>query len=76
MPFIENGRTSRSEIRGVFGLPSRSFEAGRIVTYRLRRTGDTFTAVPRYEEPDASYELVLVFDPRHILVRHSLVHLW
>ncbi len=76
LPFIADGRTSRSEIRGVFGLPSRSFESDRIVTYRLRRDGDAFKAAPRYEEPDAPYELVLVFDARHIVVRHSLVQLW
>lgn len=57
-------------------MPSRSFEAERIVTYRLRRDGDTFKAVPRYDEPQAPYELVLVFDARHILIRHSLVRLW
>jgi len=76
LSFLQDGKTSRVEAILTLGEPSRSLEGGRIVTYRLNEDEGGYTILPPYAEgPSFKRSLVLVFDDKGTLRRHSLVKL-
>lgn len=81
--FIRDGATTREEVLLRLGTPAASFENDRILAYQIRSREDGTLAVfwPRrleldlplnYTSPEI-YSLILVFDARGVVVRHSLV---
>jgi hypothetical protein len=75
LSFIEDSKTYRSEILLQLGQPSISIESDRILTYRLG--GDEqkgyFIRESQLSWAETKYSLVLVFNPKGILEKHSLV---
>jgi hypothetical protein len=67
--------TSREVVLLKLGAPSASFEAGRILTYRIGSDGDNsyFLMDCQVNWSNAKYSLVLVFDEKGILTKHALV---
>jgi hypothetical protein len=58
LAFVEDGKTTKEELRRRVGPPSDEFERGRIWTYsRL----------------DVSYHLVVVFDDQNVATTHRIV---
>ena len=85
LPFLADGHTTRDEALSELGPASASFEGGRVLTLRLvLRDGEASVeervSAP-WDERVATYprrgtcSLVLVFDERAVLERHSLVAL-
>lgn len=86
MPFIADGTSRREEIILKLGEPNWVFEDGRILTYRVlidkkgnltpvsndnnKSTKDMATTRML---PYRTYSLVLVFDKRSVLEKHSLI---
>jgi hypothetical protein len=82
--FIENGKTTREQVLLKFGIPSRQFESGRILAWRVR-TGDeglvTVSDYPGGDDPrfntwpasSRGYDLIVVFDPSDLVQTHNLV---
>src|SRR5262245_50988403 len=68
--FLVDGQSTRSEIQARLGEPDSVFEGQRIVTYAL---SEASVVVSGERRQWARYELVLVFDERDILRRHSLI---
>ncbi len=66
-PFLEDGKTQKEEIEQRLGQPHVQYEKGRIWTYRLflHEGPKVYTIGP--------YNLVLVFDERNILNKHSFL---
>lgn len=84
LAFLQNGKTTREEVLLNLGTPSAHFESDRILSYALWKTsGETWVrrgrslgtnpagSPPAYTQPTDN--LVLVFDARGVLMRHSLV---
>jgi outer membrane protein assembly factor BamE (lipoprotein component of BamABCDE complex) len=83
---LEDGKTTKQEILLKFGIPSAQFEGERIFTYRLRfnQNANRFEVIskevdrmdPRFAEwMRTEYNLVLVFDDKHILQKHSMLRI-
>jgi hypothetical protein len=83
---LENGKTTKQDILLKFGIPSAQFEGEKIFTYRLRfnQKENRFEVVsrevdrrdPRFAEwMRTEYNLVLVFDEKHILQKHSMLRI-
>jgi hypothetical protein len=68
LSFLVDGRTARAEAEAVLGEPSRRFESGRVLTYRLDPDYQTVDSLT-----EARYSLILVFDADGVLHRHGLV---
>jgi len=86
LALLEDGKTTKEDILIKFGIPSSQFEGERILTYRLRfnQKENRFEVVsvevdrrdPRFREwLQTEYNLVLVFDEKHILKRHSMLRI-
>ena len=87
LPFLVVGKTRMEEVLLNLGIPSAQFQGDRILTYRMRLGGkrkkgfvvvarEFTSAAPRTLEWQlAEYDLVLVFDNRHVLQKHSLIKL-
>jgi len=74
LSFLTDGATTREQAALRFGLPARTFEADRIVLYRLGWTEERGPYPLAYlPQAVAIYDLVLVFDERDVLLRHALV---
>jgi len=85
LPFIEDGKTRKEEVLLHLGVPSARFQGERVFSYRLRldeKKQTRFVVVAReFPAADprllvwvlAEYDLVLVFDDRQVLQRHSLI---
>jgi hypothetical protein len=84
LAFLRDGQTTREEVLMRLGTPNAHFEGDRILTYafwkfsagawiRRGRTWATLNEAlrPGYHPP--TDDLVLVFGPDGILLRHSLV---
>jgi len=82
--FIQNGQTTREQVLLKLGIPSRQFETGRILAWRVRTTEEGLATVSdfpgaddlRYNTWPASsrgYDLIVVFDSRDLVETHSLV---
>jgi len=86
LALLADGKTTKEDILIKFGIPSSQFEGERILTYRLRfnQKENRFEVVsvevdrrdPRFREwLQTEYNLVLVFDEKHILQRHSMLRI-
>ena len=86
LALLEDGRTTKEDILLKFGIPSSQFEGEKILTYRLRfnQKENRFEVVsrevdrrdPRFTEwIQTEYNLVLVFDEKHILQKHSMLRI-
>jgi outer membrane protein assembly factor BamE (lipoprotein component of BamABCDE complex) len=86
LALLEDGKTTKEDILLKFGIPSSQFEGERILTYRLRfnQKENRFEVVsrevdrrdPRFAEwMQTEYNLVLVFDEKHILQKHSMLRI-
>jgi len=84
LALLEDGKTTKQDILLRFGIPSAQFEGERIFTYRLRYYQDKnrFEVIarevdrkdPRFAEwMQTEYNLVLVFDDKHVLQKHSML---
>ena len=84
LPFIENGKITKEEVLLKLGIPSAQFEGEKIFIYKMMLDEkEGFKVASRYInmawDPRFSrwgipeYHLVLVFDKRNILQRHSLL---
>lgn len=84
LALLEDGKTTKQDILLRFGIPSAQFEGERILTYRLRfnQKENRFEVIsrevdrrdPRFAEwMQTEYNLVLVFDDKHILQKHSML---
>jgi outer membrane protein assembly factor BamE (lipoprotein component of BamABCDE complex) len=84
LALLEDGKTTKQDILLKFGIPSLQFEGERILTYRLRfnQKENRFEVIsrevdrldPRFAEwMRTEYNLVLVFDDKHILQKHSML---
>ncbi len=81
LPFVEDGTTTKREIEQTLGQPTTRYEDGKIWAYSIQlteaRAGEIgilepeTTGIP--ESYVGHYSLVLVFDEKNILKRHSLV---
>ena len=79
---LQDGTTTREDVVLRLGVPSARFENDRLLCYRLLETPDGMVVAGREaenREPWVNphhypvYNLVLVFDARSVLVRHSLL---
>jgi len=68
LSFLVDGRTGQAEAEAVLGEPSRRFESGRVLAYRLNLDYETVDSLT-----EARYSLILVFDADGVLHRHGLV---
>ena len=86
LSLLEDGKTTKEDILLKFGIPSALFEGERILTYRLRfnQKENRFEVIsvevdrrdPRFREwLQTEYNLVLVFDEKHILQKHSMLRI-
>jgi hypothetical protein len=86
LSLLGDGKTTKQDILLRFGIPSAQFEGERILTYRLRynQKENRFEVVsrevdrrdPRFAEwMQTEYNLVLVFDEKHILQKHSMLRI-
>ena len=74
LDFIQDGVTTRVDIILRLGEPSATYENSRIMTYRLSRDeGGWFLRVPDKRWYGNVANLVVVFDERSVVTRHSLV---
>ncbi len=79
LAFLRDGETKKKEVLDRLGDPANRYEAGRILTYVVRKDGKGRYGVFSYMAPgfprygSDAYSLVLVFGPDSRLERHSLV---
>ena len=76
LAFLTDGRTSKSEVLLHLGFPSRQMENNRIVMFRIghvENRGYYVREAIATGWEDTKYSLVLVFDDKDVLQRHSLV---
>ena len=82
LSFVHDGVTSREQALLQLGLPSAQFEGERIMTWRLGYDGETLFPIAAERAPDdprytmwrvPAYNLVLVFDARNLVQRHSFI---
>jgi hypothetical protein len=82
--FITPGQTTREQMLLKLGVPSRQFEAGRILAWRVRTADEGLVTVSDYPgQPDLrynawpatsrGYDLIVVFDTGDLVQTHSLV---
>lgn len=71
---LRNGETTKQEILDRMGHPASTFEQDHALTYRVFENGIGKIDVGVTRPPSrAEYSLVLIFDDRNVLNRHSLV---
>ena len=86
LSFVRDGITTREQILLQLGIPTSEFEGQRILTYRVGHDRSGLRVLTRERlvqndgiqlqaYADGVYSLVLVFDDRHVLTKHSLVPL-
>ena len=73
LPFLEDGKTTKEEVKSKLRDPRRQYENGRIWTYTMRLKEERAVTIGASESYAGHYALVLVFDERNILKRHSLL---
>jgi hypothetical protein len=72
--FIQDGQTTREETYLRLGEPAAFCEAGQIMSFRLGKDeGGYFPVEKATGFVDVRYSLIMVFDERDVLRRHSLV---
>lgn len=76
LDFIQDGRTTREQTYLQLGEPAGSYENGRVLAYRLGKdAGGSFIVAKALGFKGATTNLMLVFDERGVLSRHSLVQI-
>jgi hypothetical protein len=82
LSFVRDGVTSREEALLQLGIPSGQFEGERVMTWRLLYNGKSLYPVAAARSPEDPrytvwtgpiYNLVLVFDVRNLLEKHSFL---
>ncbi len=74
LDFLQDGKTTKEEVFLRLAEPSSTYEDGRIFTYRLNEDEGGYTIKGAKSKGwSGKYSLVLSFDERGILRRHSLV---
>ncbi len=76
LDFLEDGMTTKEQVVLRLGQASGTYEAERIVTYRIGEDDSGYFVRDRTSAMDwqnTSHSLVLVFDENNVLRRHSLV---
>jgi hypothetical protein len=75
LDFLEDGKMTKTETLLKLGQPSGTFEKEMILTYRLgRQTKDSYYLIDYPASwRSVHFSLVLVFDERGLLQKHSLV---
>jgi hypothetical protein len=84
--FLADGETKKIVIISRLGKPSAQFQGGRILTYRLKidhkgvlrpvsQSLEEFFIDRKLFDVNSMYSLVLIFDEKEILRRHSLVNI-
>ena len=73
--FLQLGRTTRQEIVERMGPPRGEFEKDRVITYWVseNQLGRIEVRTTTKSSDDRSFTMVLAFDERDVLARHSLV---
>ena len=74
LDFLSRGPVARTSVIDALGPPYATYEAGRVLTYRLSKKDMGYVPAPltnRWEGAD--YDLVLVFDVDGQLQQHNLV---
>jgi hypothetical protein len=73
--FLQEGKTTRQQIIERMGAPRAEFEKDRVLTYWVfeNQHGKMDVGTPPKSSDGRSYSLVLAFDERGVLLRHSLV---
>jgi len=74
LAFLDSGRVTRADVTRHLGIPSATFEADHVVTYRLSGGNAGYSLVSQsngWESVD--YGLVLLFDADDQLKRHALI---
>ena len=72
-PFLEDGRTTQSDVEKRFGQPSRSFPRERVWVYHMASKDDRLYIAGG--DDTVKYELVLVFNEENVLIKHSILRL-
>ena len=73
--FLRDGSTTREDVYLRLAEPSGIYEGGRIMTYQLDWNEKGYVLMRRREAAwTAKYSLVLSFDDRGVLRRHSLLN--
>ena len=77
LDIVADAKTSREAVLLKLGEPSGSFEAGRILTFRIGEDNDHgyFLLDRQVRWANTKYSLVLVFDDKGVLAKHSLVRI-
>lgn len=76
LDFLQDGQTAKDTVILKLGQPSATLESGHILTYRLgqeKKRGYYLREAGATNWLELKYSLVLVFDARGVLERHSLV---
>ena len=76
--FVEDGRTTRADLREALGPPSREYLGGSIWTYSggwWLRLGDGTLRYRVRSDEDARYHLVVVFGENDVVRTHRIVAL-
>lgn len=75
LAFIVDGQTPASEVYLRLGMPSRTFEGGRIATWRLARDVGGLYVVAAHQEGwlGVRFELVVELSEARLVQRHALV---
>jgi len=73
--FLEHPPVTRDQVSTQLGPASSSFEADRVITYRLSQSKTNYYLVPKKYAgwEGVNYDLVLAFDDTGILDQHRLV---
>jgi hypothetical protein len=74
--FLRSGHTTKQEVLERMGPPGATYERDRVLTYAVfeNQLGRfDVGSTPRSAAPRGEYTLVLVFDERGILGKHSMV---
>jgi hypothetical protein len=73
LPFLEDGKTTKEEVKSKLHDPRREYEDGQIWTYSMELKEERAVRIGTSESYAGHYALVLIFDERNVLKRHSLL---
>jgi hypothetical protein len=73
MPFLEDGKTTKREIEQTLGQPTSQYEDGKIWAYSIELREARAGTIGISESYVGRYSVVLVFDEKNMLKRHSLL---
>jgi len=74
LEFLNRGTVARAGVLDALGPPFATYEAGRVLTYRLTKNELGYARAPLTDRWEGvNYDLVLVFDADGQLQQHNLV---